>query len=225
MAEFTVRELEGMRQLRVDIAGESVRTRRGALSRMEGTIKVSAPLPGPGALLRSLITSEATVRPRYTGTGAIYLKPSMRGYHVFDARDYAWVLEPGVFWAAEGDVRLRVRMERIFPSLWIGDGLFKFLTIAQGDGRIAIKAPGPVEEVALDDAELVVQGRLVLGRTDGLRYSTRRVSGWLQSKIAGEPRVRSYKGTGRALVCWTPYWNQYMHDMVRSGEGEPSVEI
>ena len=26
--------------------------------------------------------------------------------------------------------------------------------------------------------------------------------------------VKEYAGTGKALVCWTPYWNQYMHDMM-----------
>lgn len=223
MAEFTVRELEGMRQLRIDVADESIRTRRGALSRMDGRIGVSAPLPGPGALLRSMISSEATVRPRYSGTGSIFLKPSMRGYHVFDARDYRWVLEPGVFWAAEGDVRLSLRLEKIFASLWIGDGLFKFMTVAEGDGRIAIKTPGPVEEVELNDAELVVQGRLVLGRTDGLRYTTKRITGYIQSLLAGEPRARSFSGTGRVLVCWTPYWNQYLHEVVTHGEGEATV--
>lgn len=224
MATFTIREVEGMRQLRIDIADEVVRTRRRSLSRMDGAIKVAAPLPGPGTLLRTMITGEAAVRPRYSGTGSIYLKPSMRGYHVFDARSMRWVLEPGVFWAAEGNVNLGVRLERILPSLWIGDGLFKFLTVAEGDGKIAINAPGPVEEISVEDAEVLVQGRLVLGRTDGLRYTTRRVAGFVQSIIAGEPRARSFTGAGKVLVCWTPYWNQYMHDMVARGDRTDGVE-
>ena len=41
---------------------------------------------------------------------------------------------------------------------------------------VAVNAPGPVERVAVDDARLVVQGRLVLGRTDGLRFTSERAA-------------------------------------------------
>ncbi|SEA16826.1 AIM24 family protein [Rubrimonas cliftonensis] len=214
MARFTVRDVEGMRQLRIDLAGETVRTVRGALSRLEGDIRMTAPLPGPGTLLRSMISREGAVRPRYTGSGAVHLQPSMRGYHVFEAREMRWILEPGVFWAAEGDVRLGLRLERIVPSLFAGDGLFKLQTTVVGEGKVVINAPGPVEEVAIDDAEILVKGRLVLGRTDGLRFSTKRPGGLIRALIAGEPLARAYRGTGKLLVCWTPYWNQYIHDMM-----------
>lgn len=213
MARFTVRDVEGMRQLRIDIENESVRSVRGALSHMDGGIRMTAPLPGPGAILRSMISKEAAIRPRYSGAGTIYLQPSLRGYHVFEARDLKWVLEPGVFWAAEGDVRLGLTLERPFASLWAGDGLIKYLTTIAGDGRIAINAPGPVEEVDLRDSEIVVKGKLVLARTAGLRFRSKRPAGLIRSIIAGEPRVRSFSGTGKVLVCWTPFWNQYMHDM------------
>jgi hypothetical protein len=31
----------------------------------------------------------------------------------------------------------------------------------------------------------------------------------------GEPVMRVYRGTGKALVCWTPYWNRQIADMIR----------
>ena len=213
MAAFTIREVEGMRQLQIDIRDESVRSVRGALSRMDGGVRMSAPIPNLWGMLRALISKEAVVRPRYSGTGRIFLEPSLKGYHIFEARERRWILEPGVFWAAEGNVRLGLRLERPLASLWAGDGLIKFTTTVEGDGLVAINAPGPVEEVDLEDGELVVQGRLVLARTAGLRFRSRRPAGYLQSLLAGEPRVRVFSGTGKALVCWTPFWNQYMHDM------------
>jgi uncharacterized protein (AIM24 family) len=115
-------------------------------------------------------------------------------------------------------------MERPLASMWAGDGLIKFMTTVEGDGLIAINAPGPVEEVDLDDSEIVVQGRLVLARTADLRFRSRRPAGLIQSWIAGEPRVRIYSGTGKALVCWTPFWNQYMHDMF-VGDRTPSQSL
>jgi uncharacterized protein (AIM24 family) len=212
VAEFTIRDVEGMRQLRIDLRNESIRSVRCALSHMSGSLKMTAPIPGPGALLRSWISREAAIRPRYSGTGSVYLQPSMRGFHVFEARQMRWILEPGVFWAAEGDVRLGLRLERFLPSLWAGDGLINYTTTVAGDGKVAINAPGPVEEIEVN-GEIVAQGRIVLARTDGLRYTVRRPAGYFRSIIAGEPRARCFSGVGRALVCWTPFWNQYMHDL------------
>ena len=214
MAEFTIREIEGMRQVSARIRESSIRARSGALSHMDGKIDVEVPLPGPLTLLRSAISNEAAIRPRYTGTGSIHLEASMGGYHVFEARHQRWILEPGVFWAAEGEVDLGIRREAFLTSFWAGDGLLNYQTTVQGDGKVVINAPGPVEEVDLDDSEIVVQGRLVLGRTDGLRYRVRRVTGYFRALLSGEPLVRSYAGTGKVLVCWTPYWNQYMHDLM-----------
>lgn len=224
MAKFTVREVEGMRQLRIDIEDESVRTVRGALSHMDGNISMTARLPTPVAMLRSMVSNEALVRPRYSGTGTIFLQPSMRGFHTFEAREYTWILEPGVFWAAEGNVQLGLRLEKMISSLRIGDGLFKYQTTLHGDGLIAVNAPGPVEEVDVKDAEMLVKGAIVLGRTTGLEYGVQRAGSYAASLIAGEPLARSFKGTGKALVCWTPYWNQYIHDRMAPGE-QPSKSL
>jgi len=214
MASFTVREIEGMRQMRIDLEGTAIRSVRGALSRLEGDVAMTVPLPGPGTLLRTMLSREAAVRPRYSGHGAVFLAPSMKGYHVFTTGGDRWILEPGVFWAADAQVDLGLRLERMLPSLWAGDGLIKFQTTVAGEGRIAINTPGPVEEVTVTDGEILAKGRIVLGWTEGLRFSVKRPGGYIRSLLAGEPRARAYRGTGRALVCWTPYWNQYIHDMM-----------
>lgn len=64
--------------------------------------------------------------------------------------------------------------------------------------------PGPVDVVTLDNEELRVQGRLVLGRTAGLRFCSRRASSFFRSFLVGQKRLRVYSGTGKVLVCWTP---------------------
>lgn len=76
---------------------------------------------------------------------------------------------------------------------------------------MAIHAPGPVEVVEIENGRLSVQGRLVLGRTDGLVFSSRLAAPFPLNLLAGQRRLRVYSGSGRALVCWTPYWNQHMY--------------
>jgi uncharacterized protein (AIM24 family) len=211
MAEFTVREVEGMRQVQMELRDETVRARRGALSNLRGEILMTPRLPRLGDVFRSIFTNEARIRPFYTGTGSILLQPSLGGYHVFTVEGEKWILEPGVYWASEGGVDLGLWRERVFPSLWAGDGLLVWKTTVGGRGRVAINAPGPVEVVDVDNTELRVQGRLVLGRTEGLGFQSKRPTTFLRSFISGQRRLRVYRGTGKALVCWTPYWNQHMY--------------
>lgn len=213
MAEFTTREVEGMRQVAIEIRDEAVRARRGAMSNMRGDITLTPRLPGIGDLWRSIFTKEARIRPWYHGTGTILLQPSLTGYHAFDVRDgERWILEPGVYWASEGGVDLGLWRDPFFASLWAGDGFFNWKTVVGGRGRVAINAPGPVETVTIEDSELRVQGRLVLGRTVGLRFRSVRSARFPRNFISGQSRLRVYRGTGKLMVCWTPYWNQYMYE-------------
>jgi uncharacterized protein (AIM24 family) len=215
MAEFTVREVEQMRQVRIDIRGETVRARRGALSNMTGDIRLTPRLPRMGEVFRSFFTSEARVRPHYEGAGTILLQPSLGGYHLLDVgRGERWILEPGVYWSSEGGVELGLYRERFWPSLWAGDGLFPFKTTLEGEGRVAINAPGPVDTVEVRGGELRVQGRLVLGRTEGLRFTSELAAPFPRNWLAGQKRLRVFSGTGKALVCWTPYWNQHMYALM-----------
>lgn len=212
MARFSVREVEGMRQVRIDLDDEAIRTRRGALSNLRGPIRVTARLPGARDLVRGALTDEARIRPEYSGTGAILLQPSLGGYHVMElAGSERWLLEPGVFWASEATVDLGLYRERMWPSLWAGDGLLVWKTTVAGRGAVAINAPGPVEVIDVEDSEIRVQGRLILGRTDGLTFSMRRASTLLRSPLVGQKLLRVLTGTGKVLVCWTPYWNQHVY--------------
>ncbi|SMO64287.1 AIM24 family protein [Paracoccus laeviglucosivorans] len=211
MADFSIREVEGMRQVRVDIQGETVRARRGAMSTMRGDIKLTPRLPGFGDIFRAMFTSEARIRPYYTGSGSIMLQPSLAGYHLLDvAPGESWILEPEIYWASEGGVELGICREPLWASFWSGDGFFTWKTTLRNHGRVAINAPGPVEVVDVD-GELRVQGRLVLGRTEGLRFSSRPAASWPRSMISGQKRLRVFTGKGKALVCWTPYWNEHLY--------------
>jgi uncharacterized protein (AIM24 family) len=220
MAEFSIREVEGMRQVRMDIRDETVRARKGAMSNMRGDIKLIPRLPGTGDVFRSMFTNEGSIRPYYVGTGSILLQPTLGGYHLLDVVEgETWVLEPGVFWACEGSVRLGMMRDSIWHSYLAGDGLLSWKTTLSGEGRAAINAPGPVETVEITASELRVQGRLVLGVTKGLRFSSQRPTSYLRSFISGQERLRVFSGTGKALVCWTPYWNeQLLRSVTRQDE-------
>jgi uncharacterized protein (AIM24 family) len=224
MAEFSIREVEGMRQVRLDIHDEMVRARKGAMSNMRGDITLTPRLPAAGDLFRSLFTSEARIRPYYNGTGSILLQPSLGGYHVMEVEPgERWILEPGVYWASDGSLDLGLYREPFWASLWAGDGFLVWKTTVGGHGRVAINTPGPVETIDVADAEIRVQGRLVLGRTEGLQFSSQRSARFPRNFISGQQRLRVFKGTGKALVCWTPYWNEHLYKRMTGESIEGSL--
>lgn len=97
MAEFSIREVEGMRQVRINIHEETVGARKGAMSNMRGNITRTPRIPEPSDLRPSMFTNKASIRPYYDGTGSILLQPSIGGYHLLDVlQGKRWVLEPGV---------------------------------------------------------------------------------------------------------------------------------
>jgi uncharacterized protein (AIM24 family) len=210
MANFEVCQLEGMRWVQISIEDETVRAEAGALSYMNGQISMSARLPSFGSAIKSMISNEAIIRPSYTGTGVIHLESSLGGYHMFEVAGESWVLENGAYWASDASVDLGLFRERVWTSLWAGDGLIDYQTMVSGKGRVVLNAPGPVEEVVIDGGRLVADGRVVIARTEGLDYRIRRPTKLIQSFLSREPLVRVYEGKGKALVCWTPYWNQYI---------------
>jgi len=213
-----------MRQVVIDLDSDTVRARSGALSNYQGQIDFVPRLPSVGHFFRTMISKEARVRPTYTGSGRVLLQPSLSGYHVFDAPpDERWILEPGVYWASDGSVDLGLFRERFWPSLWAGDGLLVWKTTIIGPGRVAINAPGPVETVEIDGGEFRVQGRLVLGRTDGLRFTSVRSARFPRNFISGQSRLRAYSGSGRLLVSWTPYWNHHMYTQVTGQDIQGSM--
>ncbi len=63
MAQFQVRNVEGMRQVRIDLENETVRAARGALSNLTGDIRFTPKLPGASDVFRSLFARESRVWP------------------------------------------------------------------------------------------------------------------------------------------------------------------
>ena len=63
---FRICELEGMRWVRIAIRDETVRAEAGALSYLQGDIRITARPPSPLSALKSAMSNEALVRPSYT---------------------------------------------------------------------------------------------------------------------------------------------------------------
>jgi uncharacterized protein (AIM24 family) len=213
MAKFSIRDMEGMRQLCIEIAAERVRARKGAMSNTRGNVKMIPRLPTAMDAIRSLYNEEAKVRPWYEGTGTILLQPTLTGYHLLDVSEDMWILEPGVYWASDGTVKLGLCRDPMLTSFFLGEGFLDWKTLISGKGTVAVHTPGPIEVVDVQDGQFRAQGRIVLGRTAGLKFTTDRPAKFPRNLISGQQkRLRVFSGTGKVLVCFTPYWNNFMYE-------------
>jgi len=212
MATFKLEHSEGMRWVKVTLDDDDVRTERGALNHMQGAITMDVPWPTLKAWWVSLFSDESLLRPRYSGTGTVYLDSSLGGYHLLKINPgERWVLDTRCFWASEGEVGLSITRERMLTSLWANEGLFWYKTVLKGKGKAVLSVPGPVQELELNDDTLVTDGPFVVARTQGISMQIKRpakniISYWL----SGQKRAYVYKGTGKVLLCTVPYWRARM---------------
>ncbi len=211
MAEFEVIQEEGTRFIKATLHNETIKAEAGALNYHTGKIVLDAKVPSPMNLVRSLLSSEAAVRPTYTGTGEVLLEASLGGFHVIDVDGEPWILEKGTYWCSEQSVLLTWFRERFLTAYWSGEGFIEFLTLARGRGKLVVTCRGPVEVKELNNEALISEGRAVIARTSGVSCTMRRATkSFLGVFLAKEPYVRVYKGTGKLLVSTTPYWRLKM---------------
>ncbi len=212
MATFKVEHTEGMRWVRVSLDDNDMRAERGALNHMVGALTMDVPLPTLKAWWVSLFSDESVVRPRYSGTGTVYLDSTLGGYHIMKlAAGDRWVLDTRCFLAGDGQVKLSIHREPMLTSFWAGEGLLWYKTALKGEGQVVLSVDGPVHEVELNDETLVTDGPFVIARTQGISMQLKRpaknlISYWL----SGQKRAYVYKGTGKLILCTVPYWRARM---------------
>ncbi|MEI6504399.1 MAG: AIM24 family protein [Planctomycetota bacterium] len=208
MATFEVEETEGMRWVKVGLDDDDVRAEKGALNHFKGAITMDVPFPSLKAWWVSLFSDESLLRPRYEGTGTVYLDSSLGGFHsMVIMPGERWILDTKCFWASDGEVKLSVHRERTWTAYWADQGLFWYKTALKGEGQVVLSVPGPIEEVHLVDDQIVVDGPQVVAHTSGITLSVRRPArSWLSYWMSGQKLAYCYRGTGRLLLCTTPYW-------------------
>ena len=206
MATFEIQQGQYQRWVKIALQNEAVRAEAGALSYMRGHIVVDTPLPSLGSIIKCGIAGEPSIRPRYVGTGEVYLASSFAGYHSFEIAGVPWILERGSYWASDNTVQIGLHRERMLTSLWAGEGLIDYQTKVSGKGRVVLNAAGPVEEIDLGHETISVEGKLVIARTADVSYRVvRPTKSLLSFWLSGEEYLRQYRGPGKILLVSTPY--------------------
>ena len=206
-SEMNVRK----RQLIADIDPKTgVYAQAGEMQMMIGDVEAATNVKGAGDFLKKLVkssvTSETIIKPRYTGKGSLVLEPTF--YHILLVDLDEWegdvVIEDGMFLACEDTVDIEVTSRKNVSSLILGgEGIWN--TMLAGYGNVALESPVPADElivVDLEDDVVKIDGSMAVAWSSTLKFTVEKTTSTLVGSLAsGEGFVNVYSGTGRVLIA------------------------
>jgi len=201
--EFEIIKSDMYQMPKITITNAEVVLESGALHYMLGRITIDSQLPSVGGFLKSALTKEKAVRPRYRGTGTIFLEPTFGHCNILELAGDQWILDKGAFLASDSGIQIDMYTNKSLTGLFGGEGFFQ--TSVCGYGKVIYFSRGPVEAINLRGETLVVDGSFAVARTASLEFRVERaVKKFLGSFSSGEGLVNTFTGTGTVMIAPVP---------------------
>ncbi len=206
MAEMGVRR----RQVVINMTGSnSAILQAGAMQWTAGNINLATDVKGVGdfmgKVLKSAVTKESVIKPKYSGNGILVLEPTYKHIILKDVSQWetGLVIEDGMFLASDDTVNQSVSARKNVSSAVLGgEGLFNLLL--RGKGVVALESNVPEDElieVELENDELRIDGNMAVCWSGGLSFTVEKASkSLIGSAASGEGFVNVYRGTGKVLM-------------------------
>jgi uncharacterized protein (AIM24 family) len=191
------------KHVRVSLENTSVLLEPGALHFSKGHVemKIDGVEGGSvGGFLKKaasgLASGESMVKPRFTGTGEVFLEPRTDFLYFISLNNETLVCDRGIFVACDGTLTVDGQVNR--SAIRSGEGLVQ--PRMKGTGVAMISSPVPKEKILVMEVKeetLKVDGAFVMAYWGNLEFSVEKSSkGLFSSAASGEGYVNVYKGTG-----------------------------
>lgn len=218
-----------LRQLRIRLDNDAVRTEPGASQFLKGRISMESSTgagSGVGSFMKGAIaaarTGETIFKPLYRGTGEIYLEPTFGHYWLMQLNNQTLYADQGLFCCCEDAIKVEAHKVESF-SARVAGGEGRYQTKVSGTGIVVFRIPVPQSEILslpLDNETLQVDGSFALLRTEGVRFSVERASNsFLGAVTSGEGVLQTFQGTGRVWIAPT----QPMYDRMSLLAAAPTM--
>jgi uncharacterized protein (AIM24 family) len=202
-----------LRQLRIRLTNDAVRTEPGALQFLKGQIEMESSTGtggGVGGLLKGALaaarTGETLFKPLYRGRGEIYLEPTFGHFWMLQMQGETLYADQGLFFCAEDSVTVSAHKVESFSARMAG-GEGRYQTKLSGHGIIVLRVPVPTREIIplqLQNETAQVDGSFALLRTEGVHFSVEKASNSLVGAMtSGEGLLQTFRGTGVVWVAPT----------------------
>jgi uncharacterized protein (AIM24 family) len=210
-----------LKQVKVTLNNGSIIIEAGAMHFMRGRIEMDNKVGGVGGLAKkvasSVLTKETAFKPKYTGTGELYLEPNFGHYIMVELKNEEMIVDKGLFYCCEPSVDVGVVAQKNLSSATLGgEGLFQ--TRLKGTGFCVLAIPVPECELikcTLNNEKLMVDGNFALLRKGDIQFTVERTSKTLfDSWTSGEGLAQTFRGTGEV---WLAPTQSIYHRIIRQG--------
>ena len=202
-----------LRQLRVTLADDAVRTEPGALQYVKGRVTMESNTgtgEGLGGLFKGALaaarTGETLFKPLYRGTGELMLEPTFGHFWLHELAGETLYADQGLFFCCEDSVKVEAHKVESFSARMAG-GEGRYQTKVSGSGLVVFRIPVPrseIVELTREDETLQVDGTFALLRTAGVQFSVERASNSFAGAVtSGEGLLQTFRGTGRVWIAPT----------------------
>lgn len=214
-----------LRQLRIRLSSDAVRTEPGALQFLKGRIEMESNTGAGGGLggfmkgaLSAARTGETLYKPLYRGTGELYLEPTFGHFWLMQMNGETLYADQGLFFCAEDSIKVEAHKVESFSARMAG-GEGRYQTRVSGSGIVVFRIPVPrseIVELSLADETVQVDGSFALLRTGDIHFSVEKASASLMGAMtSGEGLLQTFRGTGKVWIAPT----QPLYDRLRMGAG------
>ena len=214
-----------LRQLRVRISSDAVRTEPGALQFLRGQIEMESSTgagSGLGGLMKGALaaarTGETLFKPLYRGTGELYLEPTFGHLWLMQMDGETLYADQGLFFCCEDSVKVEAHKVESFSARMAG-GEGRYQTKVSGSGLVVFRIPVPrseIVEIPLQGETVQVDGSFALLRSGEVHFSVERASKSLAGAVtSGEGLLQTFRGSGRVWIAPT----QPVYDAMRAALG------
>ncbi len=220
-----------LRQLRIRLTSDAVRTEPGALQFLKGRIEMESNTGSGGGLggfmkgaLAAARTGETLFKPLYRGSGELYLEPTFGHFWLMEMHGETLYADQGLFFCAEDSVKVEAHKVESFSARLAG-GEGRYQTRVSGAGIVVFRIPVPRSEIVelnLADETVQVDGSFALLRSGDVHFSVEKASASLVGAMtSGEGLLQTFRGTGRVWIAPT----QPLYDRLRAPVGTPSASV
>ena len=216
-----------LRQLRIRLSSDAVRTEPGALQFLKGKVEMESSTgagSGLGGLMKGALaaarTGETIFKPLYRGTGEMYLEPTFGHLWLMQMEGETLYADQGLFACCEDSVKVEAHKVESFSARMAG-GEGRYQTKVSGSGMVVFRIPVPrseIIELELNDETLQVDGSFALLRTGDVHFSVERASNSLAGAVtSGEGLLQTFRGSGRVWIAPTQPVYEKMRTSIGSG--------
>ena len=204
MIVFNLQTNDSVNQVIVELSSDAVYLEARSPVYIRGLIEMNTKLQTFSRVVKSHFLKSCHFKPKYEGTGQIYLKSSFFSfYEVVLEKNESLLVEKNTFWAGSPSLVIQPYISKPVADFFSGTPFARTEII--GPGNVILRSPGPVEMMNLVNDRLIVDGQ-VLAYSSTLKMTREKYGKIsLSSMSQTDQTLNFYRGTGK--IFFSPYPN------------------